>query len=66
MDSVLSRDRHVIAANPTLAVKKRRNEGPDRASRGENLDFLEEFDAGDLGHLAVPRLNRHHIRLQGF
>jgi hypothetical protein len=66
VDLVLTRDRHVIAPNPTLAVEKRRNESPSCASRSGNLDFLEEFDAGDFRHLAVPRLNRHHIRLQGF
>jgi len=66
VDLILTLDVHMIAANPTLTVEKRRNEGPVCASRGGNLDFLEEFDAGDLWHLAVPRLNRHHIRLHGF
>jgi hypothetical protein len=34
----------VIAPNPTLAVEKRRDEGPICASRAGHLDFLEEFD----------------------
>jgi hypothetical protein len=37
----------VIATDPALAVEQRLRENP----RTINLDLLEEFDAGNSGHL---------------
>src|SRR5438876_12191285 len=61
MNLVPALDRDMIAAHAGLGIEQGRRELPVVVV----LDFLEELDAANSWHWAVPRRNRYHSNNQG-